>query len=275
VPVSEVWIRLRHRLAIEVAMRRFHPPYPEPAPAIYSYLMEGSKVSIPIRVLRGFLRFFFNHLYTTLAWVYDLVAWSTSVGQWHSWQKTGIEILPPGRVLELGHGTGHILHALINEGVAVVGIDPSAQMTHITSRRLEKTHSPACIARAKAQDLPFPAESFASVLCTFPSEYIFDKGTFSEAWRVLEGDGVFVIILGIKRIIGWKHGRRDPLSFLDELASLVYRLTGEAIETGSDWEEDLKKMLKALNFSVDIELVYLERAEVLRIVARKLPKCNS
>src|SRR3989337_1455537 len=70
-----------------------------------------------VRLLTGFLRFFFQHLYTTLAPAYDLIAWTVSMGQWNQWVGTALEPLPAGPLLELGHGTGHLLRDLAVRGI--------------------------------------------------------------------------------------------------------------------------------------------------------------
>ena len=221
-------------------------------------------------LIQSFMRFFFNHLYTTIAWAYDLVAYTSSMGQWSSWQRAGTEQLPPGRTLEIGHGTGRVLYELSTEGREIYGIDPSKQMTHIASRRLKDGIFQINLCQAKAQELPFPDESFQSLLATFPSEYIFDGDTFKEVWRVLKPGGVFIVIPGVSQILGW-NGRRNLIALLDEAASLLYRLTGEAIGTGYDWKEFFKERMKEYGFAVDIELVQQSRAVVLRIIARKPP----
>jgi ubiquinone/menaquinone biosynthesis C-methylase UbiE len=222
----------------------------------------------PNNLIQSFLRFFFRHLYTTIAWAYDLVAFTSSMGQWSTWQRAGTDQIPPGRTLEIGHGTGRVLHALSSEGKEVFGIDPSKQMIRITSRRLQADYLPLHLCQAEAQYLPFPNESFQSLLATFPSEYILDKDTFMEAWRVLKTGGVFIVIPGIVEIFGWR-GRKDLSAILDEVASLLYRLTGEAIGRGDEWKDKLEEMLKEIPFALNIEFVQQHRAVVLRITAKK------
>ncbi|NIV35557.1 MAG: class I SAM-dependent methyltransferase, partial [Anaerolineae bacterium] len=42
------------------------------------------------RLWRASLRLFFRLLYNQCAWVYDLVAWVVSLGQWNAWGRTAI-----------------------------------------------------------------------------------------------------------------------------------------------------------------------------------------
>jgi len=220
--------------------------------------------------INAFLRFFFKHLYTSLAWSYDLVAFITSAGQWRTWQTAGLEYLPPGRVLEIGHGTGHMLCSLSTQGHGVVGIDPSKQMTHIASRRLEKNDTSVPLVQAMAQALPFKNDIFHSVLSTFPSEYIFNPSTIREVWRVLKPEGIFVIIPGVEKIHGLQGGRKNILALLDEFASILYRITGEAIDPEASLANEFLKRLNHPGFSWEIQHVRQPRAVVMRIIARKM-----
>jgi ubiquinone/menaquinone biosynthesis C-methylase UbiE len=178
--------------------------------------------------------------------------------------------LPRGRILELGFGTGRVLRTLSAEKREIYGIDLSHQMTRITSRRLRANNLQTNICQAIAQDLPFPNESFQSLIATFPSEYIFHQDTFKEAWRVLKTDGVFIIIPGVSQILGWKK-RKSLIGLLDEAASILCRLTGEAIGADEEWKKIFQKGLQEFGFKVDIELIQQKRAVILRIIARKQP----
>ncbi|MFN2198120.1 MAG: hypothetical protein ACK2UW_18520, partial [Anaerolineales bacterium] len=63
-------------------------------------------------ILSTFLRWFFRHLYTDLAWSYDYVASTVSLGLWNEWVLSVLTdmIRPP--ILEIGHGPGHLQAAL-------------------------------------------------------------------------------------------------------------------------------------------------------------------
>lgn len=224
--------------------------------------------------IQKLLHLFFKNLYTTAAWFYDFVAFASSVGQWRTWQKTSLDRLPPGRVLEIGYGTGHMLQVLVSKGFQVFGIDPSKQMTQIASRRLIKDRSSGNLARAKAQALPFCANAFHSILSTFPSGFILDEDTLREAWRVLKSDGVLVIVPGVTEIFGLKGEKKNALALLDEFASILYRITGEAINPETTMAENFSNQLKTLGFSADIEYIRHNRATVMRITAKKQQLLN-
>jgi ubiquinone/menaquinone biosynthesis C-methylase UbiE len=179
------------------------------------------------------------------------------MGQWRTWQSVAKEGLPVGVVLELGHGPGHLLVELSQNGFTSIGVDPSRQMNRLASRHLVRHALPVNITRAIAQQLPFPDEHFGSVLATFPSEYIFDHRSLSEVRRVLMLDGVFTIV-GVAQITG----RSIP----DRIAAWLYRVTGQSGEPGKDWAEPLERA----GFSARLDRVSLPRADVLRVVARKI-----
>ena len=202
------------------------------------------------------MRFFFKHLYTTIAWAYDFVAWTSSMGQWRSWQSVAIQDLPQGDLIELGPGPGHLLLQLAEVGRNVIGVEVSPQMIRLAARRLRQNDFPVRLVRAHAQRLPLPGGMFGAVISSFPSEYIFDPLTLSEALRVLRPGGVWIIV-GVARITG--------RSLPDRFAACLYRFTGQSGEPQTGWDDALRKV----GFDAHLERVQLPRAEVLRVVATK------
>ena len=109
-------------------------------------------------VFTRFLRFFFYLIYEPFAWSYDLVAWVVSLGRWKNWVFSTLPELPGPRVLELGHGPGHLQLALNKKGVYVFGIDRSAPMGRIAHKRLHSGQIIPNLVRATAEHLPFPPD---------------------------------------------------------------------------------------------------------------------
>lgn len=151
----------------------------------------------------------FHWLYTHFAPVYDAVAWAVSLGQWRDWGQAALPYLSGPRVLELGHGPGHMLAVLAAHGYEAVGLDLSPQMGRLAHRR-----SPAPgVVRARAQAAPFAAGSFDGVLSTFPTAYITAPETVAAVYRVLRPGGRLVIVpearLGgprpLRAIIDWLY----------------------------------------------------------------------
>lgn len=209
-----------------------------------------------VRFLAASLRRFFDLLYTRLAWTYDLVAWTSSMGQWRSWQQVALEGLPEGRVLELGHGPGHLLFDLGRLRPSVFGIDTSRQMSRLAARRLRPQEGAAGLARASAGALPFPAAAFDAIVSTFPSEYILDPRTAHEAHRVLRSGGCLVI-LPTAEITG--------TAMYDRFARWLYAVTRQSGDVTDAWLEPLRRA----GLTVETDRVQLARACVWRIRARR------
>jgi len=210
------------------------------------------------KVLRFFLRWFFKHLYTTLAWSYDWVAWIVSMGQWTKWLAVVLERLPAGMVLELGHGPGHLQARLGGRRWIPFGIDPSRQMSLLAAHRLMRSGSRMRLSRARAQNLPFAAGTFDALVSTFPSEYIMEAATLQEASRVLKPKGTLVVVPAA-RITG-------KLVF-DRLAAWVNCAARQADDPKAEWLAALR------NHGLEpvLETIHQRRAVVYRMIAVKKP----
>lgn len=211
---------------------------------------------IASKPLSSFLGFFFKHLYTTLAWTYDFVAWTTTMGQWRKWQSAAEPSSQIGDLLELGSGPGHLLADLSRAGHRSVGLDMSTQMLKLAQRNLNYAGVTPMLTQGRAQALPFQSNHFSNIIATFPSEYIVDPATLTEAFRVLKPRGELVIV-GLVQITG------DSLA--DRFAAWLYRFTGQAGEPREEW----KIPLQEAGFHPRFEIIEQERARVLRVVGLK------
>ena len=212
----------------------------------------GSHLTTTLRKIMGR---FFALLYTRLAFLYDLVAWSSSMGQWSAWRRSVITDIPSGNVLELGHGPGHLLIELLQHNIDAVGIDSSKQMSRLAHRRLKKAGHLNMVVRAKAQALPFANRSFEHIVCTFPSEYFVEPATLSEAQRVLTLKGTLRIV-GIVNITG--------RSLLDRFADWLYTVTGQSGAEIDGWTPFFDQH----GYNVHVEQIDLGRSLVTRFIAR-------
>ena len=94
-----------------------------------------------------------------------------------------------GSVLEVAVGTGANLGHYPGD-VRVTGIDASAQMLGVAGPRARRATVPVTLLQADATRLPFPDESFDTVVCTFALCCIPDeRAALAEALRVLRPDG--------------------------------------------------------------------------------------
>lgn len=205
-------------------------------------------------LLHLLLRVFFHLLYQPMAWSYDAIAWLVSLGRWRSWIDSALSQLPSeGRVLELGHGPGHLQVAMRKTGVAAFGLDVSAQMGHLAQRRLTAAGAVARLVRADGRRLPFRDGAFDGIVATFPTEYILQASTLSEARRTLGRAGRLVLLP-----VAWITGG----SLLERAAAWLFRVTGEA----SEWDERFSAAIRTQGFAVEETRVQLPGSEVMLLV---------
>lgn len=142
------------------------------------------------------VQFGFRLLYNEMAWTYDLVSWSVSLGEWRVWQKQSLSYLCGQQVLEIAHGPGHMLIELNQAGVDVVGLDLSSAMGQQARRKLSQHGilDQVPLLRVRLPDLPFEKETFDSVLSQFPTNFIFEEETLANLFRILKPEGRLVIL---------------------------------------------------------------------------------
>ncbi|HRN51033.1 MAG TPA: methyltransferase domain-containing protein [Anaerolineales bacterium] len=209
--------------------------------------------------MQTLLRVFFYLLYQPLAWSYDAVAWLVSLGRWRSWVNSALGELPPsGRILELGHGPGHLQVAMRNAGYSPVGIDLSAQMGRLAARRLAAS-STLLLVRADGRKLPFRRGAFAGVVATFPTEYVVQASTLGEVRRVLLADGRLVLLP-----VAWITGG----NLLERAAAWLFRITGEA----GHWDGRFTQLVRSAGFEAHEQRVTLPGSEVMLVVATPLER---
>ncbi len=228
--------------------------------------------------MRTLLRFFFYLLYHPFAFTYDLVAATVSLGRWNDWVLSVIPFIEGNRILEIGHGPGHLQRALLSRSLVAVGIDESGPMGRLAKRNLTgplnsttdnsksndqvRADPQANLTRGIAQQLPFPSNSFDTVVATFPAEYIFKSETLTEANRVLAPGGRFVILPGATIM-----GR----GIMDRVMALVFRITGQSAPNLAEiLVERSKESFAEAGFHVQIHELELRSSLVFIMVATKI-----
>jgi ubiquinone/menaquinone biosynthesis C-methylase UbiE len=218
--------------------------------------------------MKTLLRFFFRLLYHEFAFTYDLVAATVSLGRWKDWVLSVLPFIQGTRVLEIGHGPGHLQRALLEQNLLAVGIDESSQMGRLAKRNLRRFFRDASsgytqinLTRGISQYLPFAAESFDTLVATFPSEYIFDPKTLAEALRVLAGNGRLIILPGATIL-----GR----GVMDRAMALLFRITGETPPNLAEiLRERTKQSFATAGFHVELHEVEVRSSMVFILVATK------
>jgi ubiquinone/menaquinone biosynthesis C-methylase UbiE len=173
------------------------------------------------RLQRAVLRFFFHHLYHRLAWAYDVVATTVSLGHWRDWILTALPFCEGNRILELAFGTGMLQAALLSQqGRMVAGLEESPQMGRLARRRLVKRAATAPnLARGRAQKLPYASGVFDTAVTTFPNEFVVDPETLAEVHRVLRPGGRLLILP-----VAWLTGK----GLVNRAAAWLFAVTGQA-----------------------------------------------
>ncbi len=214
-----------------------------------------------MRVVQAVIRYLFHLLYHQFAFTYDIVASIVSLGHWKDWVKSVIPLIQPGAVLELGFGPGHLQLSLLEGGIDCFGLDESRQMVRLASRRL-KTHgfTNSKLARGLASNLPFPSERFETILSTFPSEYIFEKITLEEIYRVLTEHGRLIILPAV-----WYRGG----GFLEKIMAWLFEVTGETPGVLELIKKQYQQRLESSRFKVETQLNVLGSNILLILIASK------
>ncbi|MBL8063931.1 MAG: methyltransferase domain-containing protein [Anaerolineales bacterium] len=199
------------------------------------------------------MQFFFHLLYHPFAFTYDLVAWVISFGRWKDWVFSVIPFIEGTRILELGHGPGHLQRLLLDRGLSPVAMDESTQMGRLAKQRLGAKSK---LARGISQAMPFHNDAFDSVVSTFPSEYIFDPDTLSEVKRVLRNRGRLIVL---------------PAAFPSNgFLKWLYRVTGESPAALNETiKERLQRPFIQAGFEVKIHILELSSSQLVIVDATK------
>lgn len=126
-----------------------------------------------------------DEIFGRIAHRYDLLNTVLSLGQEQEWRRRGIAHLPPGRVLDLGGGTGAANPEF--KGRPLVAVDPVVAMLR---------RNPALWrVVAVGERLPFANQSFAGVFSAFVVRNLSSiEETVREVARVLQPGGRLVVV---------------------------------------------------------------------------------
>lgn len=237
--------------------------------------------------MKTILRFIFKLLYHQFAFTYDLVSATVSLGRWKDWVISILPFIEGPLVLEIGFGPGHLQRILLSRGLIAVGIDESWQMTRLAKYNLRKQQTSEVqivsgfqrqssiqpqsgytqinLTRGLAQRLPFPDQSFNTIVATFPAEYITASETLNEVRRCLSDGGKFIVLP-----VAIQIGR----GFLDRAMAWLFRVTHQSpVDPIEMVHEKLREPFVKAGFEVDIQELYVKSSLLLVIIA--LPRSRN
>jgi len=111
------------------------------------------------------------------------------------------ELMPSGKVLDVGCGTGVVASRLADEGYDVTGTDPSRGMLDHLEKRDERVEA----VLGSATGLPFPDGGFDLTMCVAVMHHIAEPGAVHESLgemvRVTRPGGLILV---------WDHNPRNP-----------------------------------------------------------------
>lgn len=207
------------------------------------------------------MRVFYYLLYKPLARIYDWVAAAVSLGHWNEWVLSTLPYFTGPRVLELGHGPGHLLLAMAKKGLTVVGLDSSRQMGRFALLRLGGCGFNYLLVNGYAQFIPFSANTFDQIVATFPTPFIIQPDTVSEVYRTLLPGGDLVILPA-----AWITGNRLP----ERLAAWLFRATRQAPPRDDPgFEEQMAAPFRKAGFTVEFARTQVSNASLLFLIAHK------
>jgi ubiquinone/menaquinone biosynthesis C-methylase UbiE len=209
------------------------------------------------------MRFAFQLLYNPFAFSYDAVAWLVSGGQWQAWGRAALERVRGPRVLELGHGPGHLLIELGRAGrCQPIGVDVSPQMIAQARQRIRRAGLAIPQVRCRVEALPFRSGTFDSAVSVFPTEYIARPRTLAEVARVTNEQGRLIVVVGAQ------FGHHPPdTRFIDGW----YRIVGPH-EPSVEAEPDV---FERLNLTAHVETEKVGGSTVTIVVAEKTTPDNT
>lgn len=215
-------------------------------------------------MLGAFRRLAFRLLYNEFAFTYDSVSRIVSLGQWRCWQRSLFRFLGPPmaeRVLELAHGTGDLQVDLLQAGYRTVALDLSPFMGRISQGKLRRKRLQTPILRADVRHLPLKSSSCPTIVCSFPTSFVFQAEMLAELKRVLASDGRAAFVL-----TGQLRGR-GPLK---ALIRGLYRVSGQANQLLDDG--CIRALFGEHGFDAQIEAVECDGSRAQVVLLSTMPE---
>ncbi len=223
-----------------------------------------------LRIWQRFVGFGFRLLYNEFAWCYDAVSWVVSLGEWRRWQFAALDFVQGERVLEIAHGTGHLLVELHRRGFRPIALDLSPTMSRITFGRLQKIGVTVPLLRGSALTLPFAPSQFDTIFSTFPTNFISEPATLASVRRVLADDGRLVIV---------PSGSLRGSGLVERVIGCLFWLTGQRMERAGTNEDSAETLFgpwqthfQAHGFSLAMSRIVFDKSTAIVLIATPTPR---
>jgi ubiquinone/menaquinone biosynthesis C-methylase UbiE len=134
----------------------------------------------------------FDQAYGRFAKGYDWIVKALPV--WRNWISCAIPHIVGPNVLEVSFGTGYLISQYANKFITY-GIDYNWELSCIAQQKMRKAGVHAELQQADVEHLPYPSETFDTVVNTMAfTGYPDGRKALSEIRRVTKPDGRFVLV---------------------------------------------------------------------------------
>ena len=134
-----------------------------------------------------------NKEYNWMAKGYD--TFMTIFPLWKKWIKKVIPHIKGIKILEVSFGSGYLMTHYASNNYEIYGVDYNDKMLEITKNKIKKLNITAKLSLANVEKLPFPDDSFDTVINTMAfTGYPDGEKAMSELKRVLKRGGKLLLV---------------------------------------------------------------------------------
>jgi ubiquinone/menaquinone biosynthesis C-methylase UbiE len=133
-------------------------------------------------------------------------------------------------------------------------------MGRITRRKFDGARMRPRLVNGRVQRLPFAAQAFDAIVCTFPTNFIMDPHTIEETYRVLKPGARLVFVPGSVFI---RRGAAETT------LEALYRVTGQRGAANADWSAEYRRAYEAQGFRLSEAIEPCKRSAAIVIIAEK------
>jgi ubiquinone/menaquinone biosynthesis C-methylase UbiE len=114
---------------------------------------------------------------------------------WKKWIKSAIPHLEGPKILEVSFGNGYLMKQYASNEYEIHGIDYNQRMLELTRKKMEGTDVEAHLSRANVEELPYPDNTFDTLINTMAfTGYPDGDKAMSELNRVLKPGGKLLLV---------------------------------------------------------------------------------